>query len=519
MPANEESLYNESLRKIAKGAGIGFIGTAIGMMFGFFTRMIIARFLGPGDYGLISLGVAGLSITATIGLLGLPAGITRHVSFYKGKGDKGRIKGTIISALKISFPISIILACLLFFGANWISANLFHDESLTQILQIFAIAVPFWCLAQIFLRATIGFQDMRYKAYVEDIFQNVFKIAVIILLLYLGFEVSGAAWGWAIAIVVMSFLAFYFLEKKVFSVFDTEVKAISIRKELFSFSWPITLVDASRLIFGWMGTLMLGYFITSYDVGIYNAALPVAGLMQIALASSAAIFMPVISELYSLRNYEDIRRTYSMVTKWIFSIVFPGFLLIILFAKPIMWILFGSEYVSGAMALCILAFGYLIASAVGPTSSILAAFGKTKVIMRCYFVGAGINLFLNIYLIPIYGVNGAAIATASSFAFMNIFTFLFVYKIGRMQPFRMSFLKPIFASALACLLVYGITEYLIGASLFVLIVMLFVFLALYFFLLLLFKGFEEEDLMIMKAIEERTGMRWELVRKIIGRFL
>ena len=91
---NEEYL-NESLRKIAKGAGITFVGTAIGIFFGFFTRMVIARFLGPGDHGLISLGVAGLSIAATIGLLGLPAGITRYVSFYKGKGDKGRIKGTI----------------------------------------------------------------------------------------------------------------------------------------------------------------------------------------------------------------------------------------------------------------------------------------------------------------------------------------------------------------------------------------------------------------------------------------
>ena len=519
MPSNEESLYNESLRKIAKGAGITFVGTAIGMFFGFFTRMVIARFLGPGDYGLISLGVACLSIAATIGLLGLPAGITRYVSFYKGKGDKSRIKGTIVSALKISFPISLILACLLFFGANWISINVFHDANLTGVLQIFAIAVPFWCLAQIFLRATIGFQDMRYKAYVEDIFQNVFKLAVILLLLYLGFGVLGAIWGWALAIIVMSFLAFYFLEKRVFPVFNTEVKAVSIRKELFSFSLPLTLVDASRLIFGWIGTLMLGYFITSYDVGIYNAALPTAGLVQIALVSFAAIFMPIISELYSLRKYEDIRRTYSIVTKWIFSIVFPGFLLIILFAKQIMWILFGSEYVSGAMALCILAFGYLIASAVGPTSSTLAAFGRTKIIMGCYFVGAGMNFFLNIYLIPIYGVNGAAIATASSFAFMNILTFLFVYKIGKVQPFRMSFFKPVFASVLACLLVYAVTNYLIGATLFVLIAMFFVFLALYFFLLLLFKSFEEEDLMIMRAIEERTGMRWGLARKIIGKFM
>lgn len=510
---------NASLRTIAKGAGIGFIGLAFGMAFGFFTRMIIARFLGPDEYGLISLGVACLSIATTIGLLGLSSGITRYVSFYKGRNDRGRIKGTITSALKISFPISLILASLLFFGSKWISVNIFDETNLEQILQIFAIAVPFWCLAQIFLRAMVGFQDVRYKVYVEDIFQNVFKVALIILLLYYGFGVLGVALGWILAIIVMPFLALYFLERRVFPIFDTKVKATSVRKELFSFSWPVTLVEASRLIFGWTGTLMLGYFITSYDVGIYNAALPTAGLMQIALASFAAIFMPVISELYSTRKYEDIRRIYRIVTKWIFTIVFPGFLLILIFSKQIMWILFGSEYVSGSTALCTLAFGYLIASGVGPTSSVLTAFGKTKIIMGCYFVGAVANLVLNLYLIPIYGINGAAIATASSYVFMNILTLLFVYKIGKVQPFSVGFFKPVLASVLACLLVYAVTKYLIGATLFVLVVMFFVFLALYFGLLLLFKSFEGEDLMIMSAIEERTGVRWGLARKIIGRFL
>ncbi len=102
---NEEYL-NESLRKIAKGAGIGFTGTFIGTALGYLSRMIIARFLGASDYGLISLGYAAMTIASTLSLVGLPAGIQRYVSFYKGKGDKGRIKGTILGALKISCPLS-----------------------------------------------------------------------------------------------------------------------------------------------------------------------------------------------------------------------------------------------------------------------------------------------------------------------------------------------------------------------------------------------------------------------------
>ncbi len=82
---NEESYLDVSLRKIAKGAGIGFTGTFLGMALGYLSRMIIARFLGSSDYGLISLGFAVLDITAALSLVGFNTGIQRFVPFYKGE--------------------------------------------------------------------------------------------------------------------------------------------------------------------------------------------------------------------------------------------------------------------------------------------------------------------------------------------------------------------------------------------------------------------------------------------------
>ncbi|NMX21053.1 hypothetical protein C5S30_01155, partial [ANME-1 cluster archaeon GoMg4] len=107
---NEESYLDVSLRKIAKGAGIAFTGTFIGTALGYLSRMIIARFLGASDYGLISLGFAVMSIAAALSLVGFNKGIQRFVSFYKGKEDKGRIKGTVLGALKICFPLSLIFS-------------------------------------------------------------------------------------------------------------------------------------------------------------------------------------------------------------------------------------------------------------------------------------------------------------------------------------------------------------------------------------------------------------------------
>ena len=221
---DETSYLDVSLRKIAKGAGIGFTGTFIGV--GYLSRMVIARWLGAADYGLICLGFAAMSIAATLSLTGLPSGIVRYVSFYKGKGNKGRIKGTIISALKISIPISLVLTLLVFCFADWISVNIFHESRLTPVLRIFSVSIPFWVVASVLIAATVGFQDLQYRVYVNDIFQNVFKLVAITVLILLGFGVTGAAWGWVLAIVLMPFLALYFLERKVFSVLSPEVRAV-----------------------------------------------------------------------------------------------------------------------------------------------------------------------------------------------------------------------------------------------------------------------------------------------------
>jgi O-antigen/teichoic acid export membrane protein len=515
---NEEHL-NELLRKIAKGAGIGFTGTFIGTALGYFSRIIIARFLGASDYGLISLGFAAMNIAAALSLLGFNTGIQRFVSFYKGKGDKGRIKGTILGALKICFPLSLILTLIIFFYADWISIHIFHSLELTLVLRIFTIGVPFWVLATIFNSGTIGFQEIKYQVYTVYIFKDTFKLITIVTLLVLGYEVLGASVGWVLAIIGMSVLAFYFLETKVFPILNTKVKAVSVDKELFFFSFPLIFAGLAELITGWTDTFMLGYFRTPSEVGIYNVAMPTAKLMGIVLSAFGIIFMPVVTELYARNRTEDLRNAYSSVTKWIFAIVLPGFLLMSLFSAPIIKIMFGLEYVNGAMALSILAFSFFISALVGLAASLLTTYGRTKIVMGCSFVGAGSNALFNFLLIPIYGINGAAIATGSSVVLMSILYLFFIYRIARMQPFRLSYVKPLFASVIAVSVVYAITKYAMGVSLFSLTTMFFVFWGLYFFLLLVLKSFEEEDLMIMRAIDQRLGTKSDWVREIIKRFL
>ncbi len=155
---SDEGYLDKSLWKIAKGAGIAFIGTGIGMFFAYLGMMIVARSLGPTDFGLISLASAVATIASTVVLVGMPEGVVRYVSFYKGRNDEQRIKGVIYSASKVVLPLGITAAILLFLFADLISVKVFHDPNLTPILRIFSFSVPFFALSYIFMYALGGFQ-------------------------------------------------------------------------------------------------------------------------------------------------------------------------------------------------------------------------------------------------------------------------------------------------------------------------------------------------------------------------
>ena len=78
-------IVNQSMQKITKGTGIILIGTIIGMLLGFVSRIIIVRYITQSEYGIFSLGYVLLQVFATIGTLGLLSGTAQYIAYYRGK--------------------------------------------------------------------------------------------------------------------------------------------------------------------------------------------------------------------------------------------------------------------------------------------------------------------------------------------------------------------------------------------------------------------------------------------------
>jgi O-antigen/teichoic acid export membrane protein len=446
-------IHKEELAKVAKGAGITLVGKIIGNGVSFLYIVIVARFLGSETLGLFMIGLAISNFAGIIGLLGLDRGVIRYVAMYHGRRDAQRVKGAIVKGIEFSFITSIIAGAILFLFAGPLAINLFNKLELEKILMVLSLSIPFFSFMWIALSSTEGFLTMKYTVYGRNLFLPVTNLSAALLLFALGIKLYGIVAAYVISTILTSILSLYYLIKVFPDIVKTE--AIYESKELLRFSIPLLSMVFFNFIVMWTDTLMLGYFSSSQEVGIYNGAMKIALLISVILMSFNSIFAPMLSGLYSKKEMGKIENLFKNVTKWIYTISLPVFLLILLLSEEILSIL-GSEFISGRHPLIILALAQLINAGVGSTGVILIMSGKQNLMMVNTVCASLVNIILNYLLIPPYGMTGAAIATGITMVGVNIAMMVEIFFLFNMHAYNSKYIKPTLSGAAA----FGITFFL-----------------------------------------------------------
>ncbi len=514
------------LKVIARGAGLVFLGFLISKPLAYLYRVVLARFLGPEELGIFSMGLAVVGIVTVFGAIGLYQGVLHFVVVYQSKGQPEKVRGTVLGSLKIQLITSLVAAAFMFFAAEVIAIDIFQQPGLVLVLKLLALTIPFQIIVSNFMILAQAFKKIEYKVLLRNLLENIAKLVLTFWLVFIGLGAVGASLALALAGAFALAVSFVLIQKRVFSIFASGEKTVYNLKELFGYSWPLFAVGFFMLIMGNIDTISLGILNTAYNTGIYNVATPTARILEIPSFALAALFLPVVTGLYANKKMDELGRTYKTVTRWLFSTTFPCTLFALLFAKEILSTMFGSVYSQGWPALAILALGFCIFYTLNAVRSMLQPLAKTKFVLYNTIAAAVLNIFLNIFLIPLFGIVGAALATALSYIFWSSLAFFEVYAAIKIHPFSKAFWKPTIASLLAAALFFTgkriippIDSYQFPLKLILLVVAGAAFLAVYATILIGIKGLQQEDIEILKAIESKTGMKIAFVRNLIKRFI
>lgn len=386
-----------------KSIKLNFIMNSILTMSSFIFPLItfpyISRILLPAGTGKLSFVTSIVSYFAMFANLGIPTYGIRACAKVRDK--KEELTRTVHELLFINIITSI--ASYLFLFATVMLVPTLREEKV-----LFAV------VSSTIILGTLG-MEWLYKALEQYTYITVrsivFKlIAVILMFLFVHTKKDYVIYGGisVFAGVASNILNFINVHQYV------SVKSVgnyNLRRHIKSVGVFFAMTCAIT-IYTNLDTVMLGFMKNSEEVGYYNAAVKIKGVLLSVVTSLGAVLLPRCSYYVEKGLMEEFRKIFSKAINFVFLFATPMMVYFILFAKQGIYFLSGSAYAGAIVPMQIIMPTILL---IGLTNimgmQILVPLGKEKFVLYSEIVGAIVDLIFNAMLIPLYGASGAAAGT------------------------------------------------------------------------------------------------------------
>lgn len=359
--------------------------------------MISARYLGPSNYGLINYAASIIAFALPVMRLGFNSTLVHD--FVEAPNREGKILGTALTLNVLSS-----LFCIL--GVSGVVSVLNAGDKTTILVCIlYSFSLVFSALEMI----QYWFQ-YKLKSKYSSI---VMLLAYVLVSLYKIFLlITGKSVYWFAlvncfdyAIISISLLIIYFKIGKTKLSFS-----FSVAKAMLSKSKHYMLSGIMVVAFQTTDHIMLLNMINKKENGYYTAAITAAGVVQFVYTAIIDSYRPLILS-NKKENNADYNKNISSLYSIIIYLSLAQSLVFFVFAKPIITVLYGSSYMPSVSVIRVLVW-YLAFSYMGMVRNIwILAEQKQKYLWIINLSGAMINVILNLFLIPVLGARGAAIAS------------------------------------------------------------------------------------------------------------
>jgi O-antigen/teichoic acid export membrane protein len=399
----------------------------------FVTGLLLARMLGAEGYGVYVYATSWVSMLGVLATVGMDNMLVRNVTAYKTRSEWGLMKGLLRRANQIALATSLALS-LLAASLSWALGGLLEAEALSTfwIALVLLPLVTLTALRQATMRGL-------YRVVLGQLPDSLLRPLLLVVLVggaYLLFEENLSASGAMAMSVVAAGIAFLVGTLMLYRSLPRAAKEAPPVYRTRDWVWgalPLLFVGGMQVINTRIGVLMLGSLEGAEAAGVYAVAVWGADLIAIILVAGNMVLGPTFANLYAAGEVGRLQRLTTRSARVIVLCSLPITLVLVVFGHWFM-LLFGQEFVEGRTGLAILSIGQLVNTAFGSVGVLLIMTGHGRDAAAGIGISVLLNLSLSAVLIPIYGLEGAAVAAATSLVVWNTLLAIRVHRRLRIYP-------------------------------------------------------------------------------------
>jgi O-antigen/teichoic acid export membrane protein len=421
-------IRGNSLRaQLFKGAigtsGLMGINTLLALSIG----ILLARSLGPENYGIYTFV---FSVVTLIGLptkAGLPALVLRETAKNQLKKRWGYLRGLLTLANSFVLGFSIFVALVATVWVFWLWQD--HEE-----MKRSALLWALWLLPLIAFSNILGatLRGLR-KVVRSQLPEKLVRPLVMLGLLSSArlFEVQMTPVVAMQCYVIAASIDFLLGAALLIHAMPKEVRQANSEYETKAWAaslLPLSIFSGMKIADSQLTIVILGTLGTVEEVGLFRVAAQGAILVAFGITATNLVISPHVTRLYHSGDIVRLQKMITNVTRTVFALSLPIALIFMFWGDVLIGWIFGVEYAAAATALAIMSFGQLINVGAGPVAIILNMAGFEKESLKGIAVALVLNVLSALILIPIFGLNGAAVGTVISLAVWNLILMRATYK-------------------------------------------------------------------------------------------
>lgn len=419
---------NDLAGTLKKGAISSLAVKITGAGLAFITHVAFARLMGTTSYGIYVYALTWVTMISVFAKLGLDSVALKFIPVYLVGHRYPLLRGLVKTCRRYAIFSSIFFSI----GTIAVSYLLLADRDNIMLVVFFfsALHLPAMVLMTVegsFLQA---FKKVVHSEIAQKVVQPILLTCAVTILYFTSQEQVGAipasiitvACGLVSLALVVIMVSNFWPD----GFYDAEPD-FSKASEWKNYGITLLLISGFSLLISNTDIVMLGILNSTTSAGIYAATAKSAGLVSFGLMAVNAIVAPTISQLYTERRFKTLQSMLTKSARAILVFTICASLPFIFFGRFFLSF-FGPDFLIGATPLAILVGGHIVNATAGSVGYILIMTGRHKIVTIAFGASALANIILNYLLIPVYGLEGAAFATAVTTAFWNIALFIYIIK-------------------------------------------------------------------------------------------